>query len=131
MGIAKTLVSLTVTLGLVGAMVGCGGGGGDNTQAFCKTATTSSRHRNEVQINAYYDQLKKVAPKEVADDIATLRSGWKRVNMSLGDVVSGHVQRVSRPPEVSTAAKNVVRVVSEKCGVKNRGVYVVLPESGF
>lgn len=134
----NTAVTLTVTLALTWAVAACGTGTGtgtstgtgDDTKAFCKLAATSSQSRNEAQVDAYYDQLKKMAPKALVSDIATLRSGWRSVSFPLGDLASGNVQKVSRPPEVSKAAKNVLRVVSEKCGVKG-GVYVVLPQSGF
>jgi hypothetical protein len=128
MRIVNTAMILTVTFGVGWAMSGCGAG--DNTQAFCKIAAISTQNRNDAQIDAYYDQLKKVAPEELVSDNATLRSKWKSVSIPLGDVLSGQVQKVSRPPEVTKAANNVVRVVSEKCAAK-RGVYVVLPQSGF
>ena len=130
MRIVNTAVTLTVTLALTWAVAACGAGTVDDTKAFCKLAATSSQSRNEAQVDAYYDQLKKVAPKVLVSDIATLRSGWRSVSFPLGDLASGNVQKVSRPPEVSKAAKNVLRVVSQKCGVKG-GVYVVLPQSGF
>jgi len=130
MRIVNTAVTLTVMLALTWAVAACGAGAGDDTKAFCKLAATSSQSRNEAQVDAYYDQLKKVAPKVLVSDIATLRSGWRSVSFPLGDLASGNVQKVSRPPEVSKAAKNVLRVVSQKCGVKG-GVYVVLPQSGF
>jgi hypothetical protein len=132
MRIVNTAVTLTVTLALTWAVAGCGAstGTGDDTKAFCKLAATSSQSRNEAQVNAYYDQLKKVAAKDLVSDIATLRSGWRSVSFAFGDLVNGNVQKVSRPPAVSKAAKNVLRVVSQKCGVKG-GVYVVLPQSGF
>ena len=131
MRIVNAAVTLTVTLALTWAVAACGAGTVDDTKAFCKLAATSSQSRNDAQVDAYYDQLKKVAPKVLVSDIATLRSEWRSVSFLLGDLLaSGSVHKVSRPPEVSKAAKNVLRVVSQKCGVKG-GVYVVLPQAGF
>ena len=131
MRIVNTAVTLTVMLALTWAVAACGAGTVDDTKAFCKLAATSSQSRNDAQVDAYYDQLKKVAPKVLVSDIATLRSEWRSVSFPLGDLLaSGSVHKVSRPPEVSKAAKNVLRVVSQKCGVKG-GVYVVLPQAGF
>lgn len=124
----RTPVILTVVVGLGWGIAGCGSG--DDTEEFCKIAATSTQERNETQINAYYDQLKKAAPKELVGDITTLRSKWKSVSISLEEMMSGEVNKVSRPPEVSSAAKNVKRVVLQKCKIDG-GVYVVSPESGF
>ena len=119
MRIVNTAVTLTVMLALTWAVAACGAGTVDDTKAFCKLAATSSQSRNDAQVDAYYDQLKKVAPKVLVSDIATLRSEWRSVSFPLGDLLaSGSVHKVSRPPEVSKAAKNVLRVVSQKCGVK-------------
>jgi len=63
MRIVNAAVTLTVTLALTWAVAACGAGTGDDTKAFCKLAATSSQSRNDAQVDAYYDQLKKVAPK--------------------------------------------------------------------
>jgi hypothetical protein len=117
-------------LWLAWVVVGLGCGSGDDTEEFCKIATTSTQKRTEPQINAYYDQLKKVAPKELVGDITTLRSKWMSVSFSLEDLVSGEVSKVCRPPEGSKATKNVKRIVLQKCKIDG-GVYVVSPESGL
>ena len=123
-----TAVGLTITLGLVAA---CGGGPAPYSYAsFCKLATTTNQGRTEAQINAYYGQLKKVAPKSLVGDVTTLGAEWKSVGMSLGSAVSGNVTSITRPPEVIKAAKDVMNVVSKQCHFSG-GVYVVDPQAGL
>jgi len=63
MRIVNTAVTLTVTLALTWAVAAYGAGTVDDTNAFCKLAATSSQSRNDAQVDAYCDQLKKVVPK--------------------------------------------------------------------
>jgi len=53
-----------------------------------------------------------------------LRNGWKIVILPLAG------RELSRPDEVSEAARNVYEFVGEVCGTEG-GVYMVHPEIGF
>ncbi len=125
----RLLVSLFALALVLGASVVACGGDSDSSavdvQAFCDVAVTSEQSRTEDQINSYYDELGEVAPPYLQADLETLRSGWKSVSFSLGGG-----DDLSRPPEVSDAARNVLRTVFEECQYDG-GVYLVMPEAGL
>jgi hypothetical protein len=125
--IISAVALIILVSGLTALAAACGGGGGE---AFCTIAETSSRERTETEINEYYEQLEASAPKEIKEDIATLRSGWKQVSFPLGQAVEGEVTDISRPPEVTEAARNVSSFVEENCGFEG-GIYLILPEAGY
>ena len=97
---------------------------GDSNAKFCEIAGTSTEGRTEAEIDEYYEQLEATAPSEIKDDVTTLRNGWKTVSFPLGG------GELSRPDEVSEAARNVYEFVGEVCGTEG-GVYMVHPEIGF
>ena len=141
----KRYVIVIAALTLGGSLMSCGNsedsatdrveveaessGFGGDMEAFCELAATSSQSRDEAQVDSYYDELGEVAPGELATDIATLRSGWQSISMSL-DALGGEAEDVSRPPEVSAAARNVMDTMLDECGIDG-GVYLVLPEAGL
>ena len=103
-------------------LTACGG----SSAKFCEVAQGSSEPRNQEQINEFYAQLEAVAPSEIKDDVSILRNGWTSVTFPLGG------GKLSRPEEVSQAAKNIVDFVAEECGTdEGSGVYLVNPEIGF
>ena len=103
---------------------------GDSTEEFCNLARTSAQERTEEQINEYYTQLEAAAPDELKGKIVTLREGWKQVSFPLDEMISGELKTVSRPPEVSQAAREVSTYVKNTCDFEG-GVYLVLPEAGY
>jgi hypothetical protein len=110
-------------------LAGCGGG---STARFCEVVTTADAQMTNADINGYYERLEAAAPKEIKDDVTTLRQGWQQVSFSLGQATGGQVSSMSRPPEVSAAAKNVANFMVEKCGVElGEGIYLAFPEIGW
>ena len=61
-------------------LVGCSGG---STAKFCEVVTTVDAQMNAAGINEYYERLGAAAPKEIKDDVATLRQGWQQVSFPL------------------------------------------------
>jgi len=123
----KLLVGVLIS-GLL-LLAGCGGG---STAKFCEVVTTADAQMSNVDINEYYERLEAAAPKEIKDDVTTLRQGWRQVSFPLGQAAGGQVSSMSRPPEVSTAAKNVADYMVEKCGVElGEGIYLAFPEIGW
>lgn len=108
---------------------GCGGG---STAKFCEIVTTTDAQITAEEINEYYERLEAAAPREIKDDVATLRQGWQQVSFPLGQAAGGEVTNMSRPPEVSAAAKSVANYMVEKCGVElGEGIYLAFPEIGW
>jgi hypothetical protein len=94
--------------------------------------TTADAQMTNADINEYYERLEAAAPKEIKDDVTTLRQGWRQVSFPLGQAAGGQVSSMSRPPEVSAAAKNVANYMVEKCGVDlGKGIYLAFPEIGW
>jgi len=123
----KLLVGVLIS-GLL-LLAGCGGG---STAKFCEVVTTADAQMSNADINEYYERLEAAAPKEIKDDVTTLRQGWRQVSFPLGQAAGGQVSSMSRPPEVSTAAKNVADYMVEKCGVElGEGIYLAFPEIGW
>ena len=121
---SRSLLLFTAMLSFSSLLLtSCGG----SAEEFCIIARTSAEGRNETQINEYYEQLEATAPSEVKDDIAILRTGWKRMTFTSRD---GTIDNLQRPPEVSEAALRVLAYVNEVCGFDG-GIYLVLPERGF
>jgi hypothetical protein len=110
-------------------LVGCGGG---STTKFCEVVTAVNAQTTVSEVNEYYERLEAAAPKEIKDDVTTLRQGWQQVSFPLGQATGGQVSSMSRPPEVSAAAKNVANFMVEKCGVElGEGIYLAFPEIGW
>jgi hypothetical protein len=121
-------VLVTLVLAVTALAASCGGGGG--IDAFCAIAETSSRERTETEIDEYHEQLEAAAPAEIKKDIAILRSGWNQFSFPFEQHLEGEITDISRPPEVTEAARNVSSFVEDKCGSKG-GIYLILPEAGF
>lgn len=122
---------LLVAVFFVGLLLltGCGGG---STAEFCEVVTTVNAQMTGAEINEYYERLEAAAPQEIKDDVTTLCQGWQQVSFPLGQAVGGKVSSMSRPPEVSTAAKSVANYMVEKCGVElGEGIYLAFPEIGW
>jgi hypothetical protein len=110
-------------------LTACGGG---STNEFCEVVTTTNAQMNAAEINEYYERLEAAAPKEIKDDVTTLRQGWQQVSFPLSQAVGGQVSSMSRPPEVSAAAKSVANYMVEQCGVElGEGIYLAFPEIGW
>lgn len=110
-------------------LVGCGGG---STAKFCEVVTAVNAQTTVSEVNEYYERLEAAAPKEIKDDVTTLRQGWQQVSFPLGQATGGQVSSMSRPPEVSAAVKNVANYMVEKCGVElGEGIYLAFPEIGW
>ena len=110
-------------------LAGCGG---NSTAEFCEIVTTANAQMTAADINEYYEQLEAAAPREIRDDVTTLRQGWQQVSFPLGQATGGEVTSMSRPPEVSAAAKSVADYMVEKCGVElGNGIYLAFPEIGW
>ena len=121
---------VAVLFGSLLLLAGCGGG---STAQFCEVVTTAVDAQMTVEaVNDYYEQLEAAAPKEIKDDVATLRAGWQQVSFPLSQAVGGQVSSMSRPPEVSAAAKNVANYMVEQCGVElGEGIFLAFPEIGW
>jgi len=100
------------------------------SEEFCKIAYASTEGGSVEEVEEYYHQLEAAAPREIREDVAILRAGWKQVRVPLEDVLSGNIRNIQRPPEVSEAAQNVHEYISDVCGFDG-GVYLVFPEAGF
>ena len=110
-------------------LTACGGG---STTEFCEVVTTTNAQMNAAEINEYYERLEAAAPREIKDDVTTLRQGWQQVSFPLSQAVGGQVSSMSRPPEVSAAAKSVANYMVEQCGVElGEGIYLAFPEIGW
>ncbi|RLC84574.1 MAG: hypothetical protein DRJ03_13925 [Chloroflexi bacterium] len=128
---SRKLLQQTFGLTLIGLLLaGCGGG---STAKFCEAVTTAVDAQMTVEdVNDYYEQLEAAAPKEIKDDVATLREGWQQVSFPLSQATGGQVSSMSRPPEVSAAAKNVANYMVEQCGVElGEGIFLAFPEIGW
>ena len=126
----RKLLQQTFGLTLIGLLlVGCGG---DSTAEFCEVVTTADTQMNAEGISEYYERLEAAAPGEIKDDVTTLRQGWQQVSFPFGEAVGGEISSMSRPPEVSAAAKNVANYMVEQCGVElGVGIYLMFPEIGW
>lgn len=110
-------------------LAGCGG---NSTAEFCEIVTTVDAQLTTEDINEYYERLEAAAPSEIKDDVTTLRKGWRQVSFPLGQAAGGNITSMSRPPEVSAAARSVANYMVEKCGVElGEGIYLAFPEIGW
>ncbi|MBU0704663.1 MAG: hypothetical protein KKC18_12450 [Chloroflexi bacterium] len=117
---------------LFGGLLLLAGCGGSSTAQFCEIVTTVDTQMTTEDISDYYERLEAAAPGEIKDDVTTLRQGWQQVSFPLGQAIGGQVSSMSRPPEISAAAKNVANYMVEQCGVElGVGIYLAFPEIGW
>jgi len=99
--------------------------------AFCEVAQSSNENREQAEIDVFYAELEAVAPDEISDAVATLKADWNNVSFPFGQEDLSPSD-ISRPAEVSAAARLVFDYVAEVCGPDaGSGVYLIFPEAGF
>lgn len=133
-GRSARLLAATMAMVVIGIGFACAGSDpeAEALEAFCGVAETSENERNQREVDTYYAELERVAPEDIREDVAILRSGWAQVSIPLGAAATGDLGSgsVTRSPEVGSAARSVSDYVRDRCGFDG-GVYLVFPEAGW